>query len=109
MSRGRTVGFVAAGVAVAAVAAGVVVFGVVGVGQTVSAGAQTQVCGVPIGVSVSDDRTVRLLGASDEALAPGDRVRVSPLCVVEVVDIQGEVDPDADGGGARVELRWRLW
>lgn len=109
MSRGGKALVVTAGVVVAAAAVVAVVLGVVGVGQTVSAGAQAQVCGTTVGVTVSE-QTVRLLGVSDESLAPGDRVRVSPLCVVEVVGIDhGEAGPDDDGGAARVELRWRLW
>lgn len=108
MSRAGRIAAVGAGVVVAAGAVAAIVLGVVGVGQTVSAGAQAQVCGMTLGVSVSG-QTVRLPGVSDESLAPGDRVRVSPLCVVEVVAIDhGDAGPD-DDGGARVELRWRLW
>lgn len=107
MSRGGRIVAIGGGVVVVAAAVAAVALGVVGVGQTVAAGSQAQVCGVTVGVSVSDG-TVRLLGVSDETLAPGDRVRVSPLCVVEVVAIDGGDDPD-DDGGAHVELRWRLW
>jgi hypothetical protein len=67
------------------------------------------VCGVTLGVTVSDQR-VRLLGASDASYAEGDRVRVAPFCVIEVVAIDdARLASDADGSSALVELRWRLW
>lgn len=86
----------------------VIVLGFVGVNVSATSGTQTQVCGVTLGINASDD-TVRLLGASDRTLVPGDRVRVAPLCVVEVVSIDGDVDSDLDGDGPVVQLRWRLW
>lgn len=113
MRRGRRVGGTVALLGGAAALAVVVVGGVFGVSQTVGAGTQPSVCGTTIGVAVAGPM-VRLLGASDRPLAPGDRVRLGPLCVVEIVNIE-DVDvaatgaEDADGGGARVELRWRLW
>lgn len=106
MTRGRKIALIGAGVVAAAVAIGAVV-GTIGIGQTVTAGTQSTVCGVTVGVSVSG-QTVRLLGASDETLSPGDRVRVSPVCVIEIVSIDDGGSATDDGGG-RVQLRWRLW
>ncbi|MGX5697655.1 hypothetical protein ACWKWP_15770 [Agromyces soli] len=109
IGRGRRSIAIVGGITAAAVVAALVVLGVVGVEQTVTAGSQARVCGVRLGVDVSGD-AVRLLGASDASLAVGDRVRVGPLCVVEVVGID---DADAtageDGASAHVQLRWRLW
>jgi len=108
VSRARRVAVVGGGVLAAVVVALVCVFGLVGIEQTVSAGSQPRVCGVTVGVT-STDQTVRLLGASEETLAPGDRVRLSPLCVVEIVGIESAAASDEDGAGARVQLRWRWW
>ena len=109
MTRGRKVGVIAGGLVLVAAAVATVAFGFVGVSQTVESGTQARVCGVTIGVTVSDQR-VRLLGASDESFIEGDRVRVAPFCVVEVVAIEETgLSADADGSSARVELRWRLW
>ncbi|MBC9936514.1 MULTISPECIES: hypothetical protein [unclassified Leucobacter] len=109
MSRGRRVGIIVGALIIAGAAICAIVFGVVGISQTVTAGTQPRVCGVTLGVT-SSDQGVRLLGASDATLVPGDRVRVGPMCVVEVISIDDSgVNPDADGGGARVQLKWRLW
>ncbi|GAA1327407.1 hypothetical protein ACFSWE_15465 [Leucobacter albus] len=101
-------------VAGVAILATLLVFGVIGVGRTVVAGSETQLCGARVGVVVADDASVRLLGTDAGRLAVGDRARIGAFCVVEVVGISesgtntapGE---DVDGGGASVQLRWRLW
>lgn len=109
MSSGRKVGIIVGSLIVAGAAICAVVFGIVGISQTVTAGTQPRVCGATLGVTSSDEG-VRLLGASDATLTPGDRVRVGPMCVVEIISIDDSgVDPNADGGGARVQLKWRLW
>lgn len=111
--RGASLGFGTVIAIIAGVAAfGVVLtLGVVGVGRTVAAGTQTQLCGTQVGVSVSGD-TVRLLGTDTGTLAVGERARISAFCVIELVGVQesgASGEADADGGGARVQLRWRLW
>lgn len=101
-------------VAGVAILAALLVFGVIGVGRSVVAGTETQLCGTRVGVAVSDDTSVRLLGTDAGRLSVGDRARIGTFCVVEVVDIEeggANATPgeDADGGGTRVQLRWRLW
>jgi len=109
VSRAATAAVAVGGAVVVVAGTLAVVFGVVGIGQTVTAGTQPIVCGVRVGVA-SSDQSVRLLGVSDEQHAPGDRVRVSDLCVVEIVGIDDQADAaDEDGAGARVQLWWRLW
>lgn len=109
MSGARRAGLVIGGIVVVAVAAAVVVFGFIGIEQTVKAGTQTTVCGVKVGVNVGDG-AVSLLGATDSPLSPGERARIAPLCVVEVVSISDSgLDADADGSSADATLRWRLW
>ena len=109
MSRSRKLAAAGIGLVAVIAAVGVITFGFVGVNQTVRAGTQSKVCGVQVGVTASGD-TVRLLGVSDDSLSPGDRVRVSALCAVEVVSIDtSESAPDADGAGPSVHLKWRLW
>lgn len=106
---GRTVALVIAAALVAVVLAAVVVLGVVGLEKSVSSGGQTEICGVKVGVT-AEGQTVRLPGFADEPLEVGDRVRLAPWCVVEIVGVDAtDVHPDADGGGAVVRLRWRLW
>lgn len=103
-----TVIAVIAGVAVLAV---VLTLGIAGVGRTVIAGTQTQLCGTQVGVSVSGG-TVRLLGTDAGTLAVGERARISAFCVVELVGVQASganAESDADGGSTQVQLRWRLW
>jgi hypothetical protein len=109
MSIGRRVSIMAvSGIALAAVVL-VVVFGVVGISQTVSAGTQPTVCGTTLGVTFSDD-SVRFPGVSDGQYSTGERVRLSPLCVVEIVGVDdGAVASADDGSSARVQLTWRLW
>ncbi len=107
------------GVALTGAAVAVGLLGFVGVERTVPAGAQTRICGATVGVSVSEPgRSARLLGVSESALAAGDRVRVHPLCVVEMLNVEGPgaegsdvgtPDADADGAQAAVHRRWRLW
>ena len=129
MTRGRRIAAVVCGVVALAAVATVGVLGFAGVTRVVAVGGQTQICGAKVGVSaVESGKSVKLLGVADTALTPGDRVRVHPLCVVEVVSIDApEVDAleadasannasaasdagaPADGAGGRVELRWRLW
>ena len=109
MSRRTRVVAIIGGLAAVALIAVVIVFGVIGVSQTVRSGGQATMCGVQVGVTASD-QSVRLSGISNERLAPGDRVQVNALCVVEVVRIDERTSAsDADGGGASVELRYRLW
>lgn len=109
MSSGAITGAVIGAVAVSALVVAIVVLGVVGVSRSAQAGTQTQVCGTPVGVNVSGE-TVQLLGVSGDPLTPGDRVRVSPVCVIEVLSIDtSRVMPGYDGGGATVKLKWRLW
>lgn len=109
MSRGKKFAAVGIGLVAVIAAAGVISFGFVGINQTVRAGTQSKICGVQVGVTATGD-TVRLLGVSDDSLSPGDRARVSALCVVEVVSIDAsEAAPDADGAGPTVHLKWRLW
>jgi len=110
MSRGRTAAVIGVGVVAVAAAVLAVVFGVVGVGRTITAGTQPTVCGTTLGVTSADD-SVRFPGVSDNQYAVGERVRLSPLCVVEVVGIDAApaVSDDEDGAGARVQIRWRLW
>jgi len=109
MNGAKRAGLIAGAVVVVAAAAAVVVFGFVGIEQTVKAGTQTTVCGVKVGVNVGDG-AVSLLGVTDAPLAPGERARVAPLCVVEVVGIADSgLDADADGSSADATLRWRLW
>lgn len=108
MSAGRRAAVAGASLVVIAAIVAVVVFGFVGIAQTVSAGTQSTVCGVTVGVT-STGQTVRLLGASDASLSPGDRVRLSALCVAEIVAVDGGAAPGDDGAGARVQLRWRSW
>lgn len=106
MSRGKRIAVIAGGLVVAA---GVIVFGVIGIGSTVRDTTQTTVCGVKVGATVTEG-TVRLLGVSEESLSPGDRVRVNPLCVVEVVGIEDrELPAGYDGSKTDVKLRWGLW
>ena len=109
MDRGRRAGVIVGAIAVGVATIVSIVFGVVGIGATVSAGGQAQVCGgITVGVTVSEGR-VRLPGMSGDWFGPGERQHLHPLCVVEVVSIEEtESDPDDDGGGARVQLRWRL-
>jgi len=107
-SKGRLGAVIISGLTAVIAIVVVIVLGFVGVNVSATSGTQTQVCGVTLGINASDD-TVRLLGASDRTLVPGDRVRVAPLCVVEVVSIDGDVDSDLDGDGPVVQLRWRLW
>ncbi|KIP51929.1 hypothetical protein SD72_12420 [Leucobacter komagatae] len=96
-----------------AMIAALLVFGVIGIGRTVGAGSEAQVCGTRVGVAASSDGSVRLLGTETGALSVGDRSRIGAFCVVEVVDINASAPaaPNAstDGGGASVQLRWRLW
>lgn len=109
MSRGKRISVITGSIVVAALAVVAIVWGVIGITQSVSAGGQTTICGVKVGVTASD-QTARLVGLSDEALSPGDRVRLSPLCVVEVVSIDSSnAAPGEDGGSAHVQLKWRLW
>lgn len=101
-------------VAGVAILAALLVFGVIGVGRTVVAGTQTQLCGTRVGVTLADDTSVRLLGTDAGTLSVGDRARIGAFCVVEVVDIDASgasaaPSEHADGGGASVHLRWRLW
>ena len=104
----KSVFAIAAVTAVLAVAV-VVIFGVIGIEQTVKAGTQPSVCGVKLGVNINDG-AVSILGATDKPLTRGERARIAPLCVVEVIDIaQSSLGSDEDGAGAEVTLRWRLW
>lgn len=106
MSRGRRAAAIVGGVAAVALAAAVVGLGIVGVEQTVTTGTQPQICGATVSLSGSGP-TVRLAG---ETVGPGDRVRLTPLCVVEILSIEDDgLGADEDGGSARVHLRWRLW
>lgn len=109
MSHRRRVGIII-GTAAVITAVGIVIgLGVIGIDRTVTAGTQTRICGVTVGVTAAD-QAVYMPGQSDSPLAPGDRVRVSPLCVIDVVSIEeSELGADQDGGGARVHLTWRLW
>ena len=108
-SKGRLGAVIIGGLTAVIAIVVVIVLGFVGVNVNATSGTQTQVCGVTLGINASGN-TVRLLGASDRTLAPGDRVRVAPLCVVEVVSIDGDdSDTDLDGDGPVVHLRWRLW
>lgn len=119
MNRRKRIAAGVGGVAIAGAVVAVGMLGFVGVERTVPAGAQTRICGATIGVSVSEPgRSARLLGVSESALAAGDRARVHPLCVVEVLSVAGPGDDgpgvagpgaDADGAQAAVHLRWRLW
>ena len=119
MNRRKRIAAGVGGVAIAGAVVAVGLLGFVGVERTVPAGAQTRICGATIGVSVSEPgRSARLLGVSESALAAGDRARVHPLCVVEVLSVAGPGDAgssvagsgaDADGAQAAVRLRWRLW
>lgn len=112
MSPGRTVALVIAAALVAVALAAVVILGVVGIEKSVSAGGQTEICGVKVGVT-AEGQTVRLPGFADGPLEVGDRVRLAPWCVVEIVGVDATAldatDAEADGGGAVVRLRWRLW
>ncbi|MEO7349631.1 MAG: hypothetical protein ABIW32_07225 [Terrimesophilobacter sp.] len=103
MSRARKVLVIVVSLIAIALIVVVVVFGVTGINQTVSSGGQAEICGAQVDVTISD-QIVELNGISNERLAPGDRVQVNALCVVEIISI------DAEGGGAaQVNLRWRLW
>ncbi|WP_198141962.1 hypothetical protein [Leucobacter komagatae] len=108
-----TVGSMIAVISGVAMIAALLVFGVIGIGRTVGAGSEAQVCGTRVGVAASSDGSVRLLGTETGALSVGDRSRIGAFCVVEVVDINASAPaaPNAstDGGGASVQLRWRLW
>lgn len=110
------------GIALAAVAIGMLFFGFIGVSHTVTAGTQVTLCGTNIGVSNAGEPgppAVRLLGPTSVTLQPGERARISALCVVEVVSITDHNgsdnsgadtdDGDTDGGSIDVQLRWRLW
>lgn len=109
MSRGTRLALTGGSVVVAVLTVLVVVFGLVGVTRTVPAGTQVRVCGTQLGVNVSG-QSVQLLRLTDEALAIGDRVRASPICVIEVLGIEpGASQSDQDGSTAQVQLRWRLW
>src|SRR5699024_3624907 len=103
-SKGRLGAVIIGGLTTVGAIVGVIVLGLVGVNVNATSGTPTQVCGVTLGINASGN-TVPLLGASDPTLAPGDRVRVAPLCVVEVVSIEGDVDSDLDGDGPVVHLR----
>lgn len=84
------------------------VFGVFGINLAVQSGAQSRVCGVKFGVSATGE-TVRLMGISERQLSPGDNVRATPLCKVEIVGIDSVDDSSSqDGSGALVHLRWRV-
>ncbi|SDQ22755.1 hypothetical protein [Leucobacter chromiiresistens] len=118
MRRGGWIAASIGGVALTGTVVAVGLLGFVGVERTVPAGAQTRICGATVGVSVSEPgRSARLLGVSESALAAGDRVRVHPHCVVEVLNVEGpdvaepgaEESGAADGAQAAVHLRWRLW
>jgi len=108
LSSGRRAVTVLGVIALAALAGTVVVLGFVGIPSAVSSGGQAQVCGLRIGVTVDGDR-VHVAGIAGTH-AEGERVRVAALCVVEIVDVEvTDLDPDEVGGGAAVDLRWRLW
>lgn len=109
MSKASKRAAVAGSVIAVVVVAALIIFGVVGITQTVRAGTQATVCGVDVGVTSSEE-TVRLLGVSDSTLAVGDRVRVSALCVIEIVSVDNsDMVPGHDGASAKVQLRWTLW
>jgi hypothetical protein len=109
VSIGKKVSVLAVSVIALAAVVLVVVFGVVGISQTVSAGTQPTVCGTTLGVTSSDD-SVRFPGVSDGQHTAGERVRLSPLCVVEIVRVDNGAAASAnDGSSARVQLTWRLW
>ena len=106
--RRRRAGIVAGTVALGCLAVALIVFGVVGIPSTVSAGGQASVCGMRVGITGSAEG-VHLPGV-EGLLGEGDRARIAPLCVVEIVRLEATpADPDDDGGSARVDLRWRLW
>ncbi|MFG6501902.1 hypothetical protein [Microbacterium sp. P05] len=97
--------------AIVVVGLGVVAYlSFVGFETTARAGTETNICGVRVGVTAADGEVVRLTWSDGAAtLAIGDRTRISPACAVEVVAVSGAPDAEADGGGADVTLRGRLW
>lgn len=106
--RGRRIALFVAGGLIAVAAAAVTAWQIVGVPQTLAAGAQTEVCGVRIGVVDAGEPVVLTWGDRQRAaLTAGERARVAAWCVIQIERVEGS-DDGVDGGG-RVFVRWRPW